>query len=198
MDFEDTPARRRRELLDAAFAIIAEKGLEGLRTRDVAERAGVNISTLFYYFGSKHALLVAVTGHVREVFGAPMASGEAAYADLRSHLANAWARFQTNPDLAAVLQELMLLARRDDEVRLALADVLQHWHGVVTALVRRGVDNGELDPALDDGEAAAIVTSFMIGASLRLGFDKTAFSFEMIARALEDRLAARRRKGGVS
>lgn len=197
MDIEDTSARRRRELLEAAFAVIAEKGLEGLRTREVAERAGVNISTLFYYFGSKQALLVAVTGHVREVFAAPSASGGAAYADLRSHLANAWARFQANPDLAVVLQELMLRGRRDEQVRWALANILQHWHGVVRDLVRRGMDEDAFDSALDEDETAAALTSFVMGASLRLGVDKTAFSFETVARALEDGLAPRR-KGGAA
>jgi DNA-binding transcriptional regulator YbjK len=41
---------RRRSLLQAAFDVIAMSGFEGLRTRAVAERAGVNIATLHYYF----------------------------------------------------------------------------------------------------------------------------------------------------
>jgi AcrR family transcriptional regulator len=53
--------------------------LEGLRTREVADRTGVNTSILFDYFGSKQALLVAVTSHVREVFAAPSACGETPY-----------------------------------------------------------------------------------------------------------------------
>lgn len=188
MELDATAARRRRDLLDSAFTIIGEKGLEGLRTREVAERAGVNISTLFYYFGSKDALLVEVVRHVQQVFSAPSVSGEVPYADLRSHLANAWARFQASPSLAVVLQELMLRARRDEEVRQALAEVLEHWSAVVRDLIRRGVDEGAFDSTLDVGEAAALVTSFVIGASLRLGVDPGAFSFEAAASELEARL----------
>jgi AcrR family transcriptional regulator len=59
------PAKERREdLLEATYALIAEKGLEGLRTREIAARAGVNISTLHYYFGTKEALLAALLEHV--------------------------------------------------------------------------------------------------------------------------------------
>src|SRR2546430_7157743 len=47
---------RRRSLVLAAYDLIAEKGFEDLRTRDVAARAGVNIATLHYYFASKEDL----------------------------------------------------------------------------------------------------------------------------------------------
>ncbi len=40
---------RRRSLVLAAYDLIAEKGFEDLRTRDVAARAGVNIATLHYW-----------------------------------------------------------------------------------------------------------------------------------------------------
>jgi len=51
---------RRRSLVLAAYQLIAEKGFEQLRTRDVAARAGVNIATLHYYFASKEDLIPGV------------------------------------------------------------------------------------------------------------------------------------------
>src|SRR4051812_2528672 len=59
---------RRAALLEAAYAVVADKGLEGLRTRDVAARAGVNIATLHYYFGTKEALVLALVERVRDLF----------------------------------------------------------------------------------------------------------------------------------
>jgi hypothetical protein len=41
-----TREKRRQELVQAAFNLIAEHGFEGLRTRDVAAEVGVNIATL--------------------------------------------------------------------------------------------------------------------------------------------------------
>ncbi|TMG42173.1 MAG: helix-turn-helix transcriptional regulator, partial [Chloroflexi bacterium] len=56
------PANRHREdrheaLVQAAFNQIAERGFEGLRTREVAAEVGVNIATLHYYFPTKEALI---------------------------------------------------------------------------------------------------------------------------------------------
>src|SRR5689334_14077679 len=85
----DPGEERRSELLDAAYTLIAEKGLEGLRTRDIVARAGVNISTLHYYFGTKDELLVAVLDHVRDKFVGVDAQGAAAsggQTTMRSHI----------------------------------------------------------------------------------------------------------------
>src|SRR5258708_299391 len=54
------PQRRRHELVRATFAMIAKNGLEGLRTRDIADLVGVNIATLHYYFPTKESLIKAV------------------------------------------------------------------------------------------------------------------------------------------
>src|SRR5205823_12230072 len=54
---------RRRALVLAAFGQIAERGFEGLRTREVAAEAGVNIATLHYYFPTKEALIRGVVAH---------------------------------------------------------------------------------------------------------------------------------------
>src|ERR1700726_1447566 len=57
---QDEHGRRRADLLQAAFDVVAEAGFEGLRTRAVAARAGVNIATLHYYFPSKQDLIEGV------------------------------------------------------------------------------------------------------------------------------------------
>ena len=57
---------QRRALVRAAYDLIAEDGLEGLRTRKVADRAKVNVATLHYYFKSKEDLIRGVVGLLRE------------------------------------------------------------------------------------------------------------------------------------
>jgi AcrR family transcriptional regulator len=41
---------RRRGIVQAAYQTLAEKGFEGLRMREIAKRAGIDHSTLHYYF----------------------------------------------------------------------------------------------------------------------------------------------------
>ena len=54
----------RRALLDAARAVIAEKGSPRFTVREVAERAGVQPALVNYYFGGKQGLLRAVVAEV--------------------------------------------------------------------------------------------------------------------------------------
>ena len=54
----DAPPRDR--ILDAASGLFAEKGSEGARVDEIAERAGVNKAMLYYHVGDKQALYTAV------------------------------------------------------------------------------------------------------------------------------------------
>ncbi len=47
-------------ILDAAAYILAERGFDGFTTNHIAERAGVNISSLYQYFPNKLAILEAL------------------------------------------------------------------------------------------------------------------------------------------
>lgn len=51
---------QRRSLIEAAYRIIAEQGLKGLRTRTVAAQVGLTHATLHYYFPTKETLIQAV------------------------------------------------------------------------------------------------------------------------------------------
>ncbi len=55
---ESVPTRGR--ILDAARSVFAERGFDGASTREIAARAGVNISSLHYHWDSKETLYLAV------------------------------------------------------------------------------------------------------------------------------------------
>ena len=59
---DGNPEETRREILRAAGAAFAASGFVGATTRAVAARAGVNVATLHYHFGSKEGLYRAVLG----------------------------------------------------------------------------------------------------------------------------------------
>jgi AcrR family transcriptional regulator len=66
-DIAAHPARWRRrkgarptEILEAALAVFAEKGLEGARMDDIAQRAGVTKGTIYLYFENKDAVFKAL------------------------------------------------------------------------------------------------------------------------------------------
>src|SRR5262245_1919844 len=56
----EAPGSTKARILGAAEDIFAERGFDGAGTREIAARAGVNISSLHYHWASKEALYVAV------------------------------------------------------------------------------------------------------------------------------------------
>src|SRR6185503_17182837 len=59
---------RRSAIAKAARELIVEKGVEGLRTRDIAERVGINVATLHYHVPSKEALIELVAESLQVFF----------------------------------------------------------------------------------------------------------------------------------
>lgn len=57
--WERRQERTRRDVIDAAGALIAESGVVGLTMRKLAERAGVAVATLYNQFGDRDGVLVA-------------------------------------------------------------------------------------------------------------------------------------------
>ena len=64
---KNPPPDRRREILDAAVRLFAEKGYAAVTNAEIAKEAGVTAPALYYYFSSKEELFQAA---VREHVGA--------------------------------------------------------------------------------------------------------------------------------
>ena len=58
-----TTLARREALLEAAAALVAERGVAGVTHREVAARAGVPLSTTSYFFGSIDELVLEALRH---------------------------------------------------------------------------------------------------------------------------------------
>lgn len=58
-ELTDRQRARRRSVVDAGIALASEGGYEAVQMRDVSERAGVALGTIYNYFSSKDHLLAA-------------------------------------------------------------------------------------------------------------------------------------------
>src|SRR5947207_14964630 len=103
---------RRLLLVEAAYHLIAEKGILGMRIREVADRVGVNHTTLVYHFPTKESLVAAVIEYVGTRFAtiqAPGYSNEAASSPrdrLHAFFATVAYQIQTPPQRLLVIDEL--------------------------------------------------------------------------------------------
>ena len=164
-----TKDNRSLSLVRAAYEVIAAEGFEGLRTRRVADRAGVNIATLHYYFPTKEALIRGLAEYLASLFvslHAPPVSptGSAALDRLRQEFADARFYRLERPDLLVVIQELMLRAHRDPAVRSIIAPLTYHWRAGLQQLIEEGISEGVFRPDLVPVVAATLVASTISGA----------------------------------
>ena len=125
------PASRRARLLCAAETLFAERGYDGVRVRDVADSAGVNIATLHLHWKTKATLYEAVCRlHAREVMGfladvqrdvsapeLPLAERLAAWVDATAEL------FARRPPIAPLALQSVLDQSPADLPSLFLHDV---------------------------------------------------------------------------
>lgn len=90
-------AGRRGALLDAACAVIARRGLRGLRVEEVAAEAGVSTALIYYHFADRGGLLAAAFDHVDRVIAGYTDAGAEALPPLRRLLEQAIGEFPDDP-----------------------------------------------------------------------------------------------------
>ena len=158
--------RRRQELVIAAYRQIAERGFEGLRTREVVGEVGVNIATLHYYFPSKESLIRGVLEHAMARFRSTLEPHGSPGDQLRNHLRAVRKLMVQEPELGAVMGELALRSARDRSVRAIVNEMFNSWQTVLRGLLRRGVREGKLHSELDSDAVAALVMATLMASTL--------------------------------
>ena len=166
-----TPAEPRKDaLVAAAYRILATRGFEGLRTREVAAAVGVNIATLHYYFPHKEDLIRGVVAYAMGRFRGTLGGAGSAEDQLRAHFRGLRRLSRDEPELFAVMAELAIRGVRDASLRKIVGGTDDAWRAMLRALLRRAKDEGAIAADLDpDGMAAVIVATlkgtFMLPAS---------------------------------
>jgi AcrR family transcriptional regulator len=187
----DHPARR-RELADAACAVIARNGLGGTTLADVAEESGWSIGSIRYYFPDKDELVASALWRV----------GERVDERIRRRTAGG----MTMDDLRIAATELLPLdadRRQDALVQLAflaqaavepaLADAAegaaQRLQEPLAARIAYLVQAGELPARLDAEQEAARLRLLLDGLRLQLITTPRQTSASWALAILDDHLA---------
>ena len=158
--------KRRQELVLAAYREIAERGFEGLRTREVADSVGINIATLHYYFPSKESLIRAVLDHAMNRFRSTLAPHGSPADQLRNYLRSVRTLLMEEPELGAVMAELALRSVRDASIGSIMNQMYDTWHVTLRGLLRRAVREGGLRPELDSDAVAALIIATLTSMTL--------------------------------
>jgi AcrR family transcriptional regulator len=153
----DVGRQRVAELLQAAAAVIQERGFEAVTMAEIAERADANIGSLYRFFPNKDAVAEALMRRYAEAL-------QAEYDAIHVHAADA-----TPQELADILIDLLVKRYPQTRAFAALLDSRTDWTEVRKQLRARtlaGIKTAltTCAPDLDDKEAedvAAVVLSNM-------------------------------------
>jgi AcrR family transcriptional regulator len=170
LDPQDEHGKRRSALLQAAFDVIAEAGFEGLRTRAVAMRAGVNIATLHYYFPSKQDLIEGLAQLISAKFvtlhgRSPRPSGLPALDRLRQEFSDGRFYLKQHPEMLLVMQEFVLRGKRDAEVQKIVDQMNGHWRDGIEQMVQAGVADGTFREDIAPRDLIPMLMSIFSGAA---------------------------------
>ncbi|MGP8301207.1 TetR/AcrR family transcriptional regulator [Streptomyces inhibens] len=142
--------RKSQEIFDATLDLLAAKGYEGLTIEGVAERSGVNKTTIYRWWPSKGALLGAALMGARRLDIEPADTGSL-QGDLEALLHTITSLLTTPPasDIAvATLGAVTHSPELATHVRDFFADRLAREQPVFTRAIARGELAPDADPML--------------------------------------------------
>lgn len=165
-------SNRQNDLVRIALNRLADHGFEGLRVRDIAGQAEINIATLHYYFPTKEDLIYAVGEELFQLFlslatpveedltAAPDRQLQQVFLDMQYQLEKA-------PYLFVALHELQLRAHRDEQVRKIVQQIHGRWQSHIENIYAAGVEQALFRPDIEPSQAALTIIAVLSGISLQ-------------------------------
>jgi AcrR family transcriptional regulator len=163
------PSETKERLLDAAARVFELKGYDGATVSLIAQEAGVTTGAIYAHYGSKAELLAAaLTAHGERATASLFPPGRRS--DARTVLATLGKRLAArDAHESALLVEALLAARRDPELAEILGDAIAGRESVMTALVSRAQDSGELSTDVSSAAAARFTLMLGLGSAITAG-----------------------------
>jgi|SRR5208283_118644 len=161
---------RRKELVGITYRLIAKKGLEGLRTRDIAGAAATDTGTLHYHFPSKQLLIQAVVERLNEDFRSNRAERtnvpSNAFDELRNEVLDVVSRVQKSPQHLVVMLDFVVRASRDKAVAEILDHTRRDWNDILVGLFHRGIEQGLFRSDVHPETASNLLQAQLIGLAI--------------------------------
>lgn len=187
----DTRARRargevrRRQIVEAAVELFASSGYRGTGLAALADRVGMTVPGLMYYFGTKERLLLDVVAERDRADGLspePISSFSA-LRELGRH----------NVETAVLTRLYVVLGAesldRDDPLHDFFVRRYETARSLVRELVVAGVEGGSIRPDVDVAQIALEVVGMLMGLEIQWLTDPVSVDLARAVEAYVDRLA---------
>jgi AcrR family transcriptional regulator len=186
-------AARRRELADAACAVIARNGLAGTTLADVADESGWSIGSIRYYFPNKDELVASALWRVGERIDERIrrcTGGGMTMDDLRIAATELLPLDADRREMALVYLAFVAQAAVVPALARAAEGAAQRLQEPLAARIAHAVKTGELPAHLDAEHEAARLRALLDGLRLQLITTPRHTPASWALAVLDDHLAA--------
>jgi AcrR family transcriptional regulator len=181
-------AEREAQILDSARHVFSEKGYGAAAVSEIAERAGVVEGTVYSYFESKRALLIAVMKGFFEKLIADTESGLRAVRGTENQL-----RFVIRRHLETFTSDLglcrVIIREARPDVALydeAILELNRRYTGLALTVLEEGVENGALRKDIAPGVIRDLIYGGIEHAVWRFVFTNGELEISMLSDQLAD------------
>ena len=176
---------RRAKVLEAVIDLIADVGAEAVQMRDVAQRSGVALATVYRYFSSKDHLLAAALEEwqkrlTRRIVGSGGRGDRDPLPSVLDYLRRALRAFHRNPKMTALM--LQTMTSTAPEAR-ATIDQMNRTNAEMFNRLLDGVAPEDI-PNISFGIGAALSNALAGLLTGMMTLDESLSRVEWVARAL--------------
>jgi AcrR family transcriptional regulator len=188
---------RRDEIVDAAIAVINDKGMQGLSLSAIESRAGMSRGQLTYYFRTKEAILLAVFDRLIEMMhrrvAVPGQNGDGGFPCENASVSER-VQFLLNkllfegPEPTFITLQYTFLAQMGHrpDFRERLARLYAEWRGHMGGSLAEELAEADNPPPAAPRTVASLVQAILHGVVMQLAADPDAFDREeMLALCLD-------------
>ena len=176
---------RRARIIEEVINLIADVGADAVQMRDVAQRSGVALATVYRYFRSKEHLLAAALEDwqkrlTRRILAASAPPNEDPLPAVLNYLHRAQRAFHRSPNMTALMLQAMTSA--DPEAKAAM-DHMNRTNVEMFNRLLEGIAEEEI-PNVSFGLNAALSNALAGVRTGMLTLDESSARVEWVARAL--------------
>lgn len=178
---------RRARIIEAVIGLIGDVGAEAVQMRDVAQRSGVALATVYRYFSSRENLLAAALEDwqkrlTRRVLAGRGPSDEGPLPGVLDYLQRAQRAFHRNPRMTALM--LQAMTSTDPESKAAI-DQMARTNVEMFDRLLEGIAPERI-PDVSFGLNAALTSALTAVLTGALSLDEALTRVEWVARTLID------------
>ena len=144
---ESKQLQRKAQILDAALAVIVQKGYENSRMDDIVVSSKMSKGAIYWYYKSKKEIYLSLVNHWVHNYSAVLNhivdTDRSASDQLRSLFQYFIVQYEKDPVVFKALLEFWSMAGRDPEFNDKLQKVYSEFVNLISTIIQQGMDNGE-------------------------------------------------------